>query len=56
MSIMVGVAGKGDVEAILRAIRLCMAVARGGVHADLAIPIRGMKRKVGSTVVLTTSG
>ena len=37
--VVVGVAGEGDIEAILQADQSLHRVGRGGIHADLAVPI-----------------
>ena len=37
--VMVGVAGEGDVKAILHADQSLHRIGRGWVHADLAVPI-----------------
>ena len=39
MPIMVGIAGEGDVEAILETDQALHCVGRGWIHADLAVPI-----------------
>ena len=37
--VMVGIAGEGDIEAILQADQALHRIGRGWVHADLAVPI-----------------
>ena len=39
--VVVGVAGEGDIEAVLQADQPLHRIGRGWVHADLAVPIHG---------------
>ena len=39
MPVVIGVAGEGDVEAVLQADQALHGVRRGGIHADLAVPV-----------------
>jgi hypothetical protein len=48
---MVGVAGEGDVEAILEVDQALHCVGRRRIHANLTV----MNRKVGSTTSFTTA-
>ena len=41
MPVVVGIAGEGDLEAILQANQPLHRIGRGWVHADLAIPVHG---------------
>ena len=47
MPVMVGVAGKGDVVAVLEIDEALHRVGRGGVHADLSVPIERHESKRG---------
>ncbi len=47
MAIVVGVAGKGDVESILEADEALHGIGRGGVHANLPVPIQRHETKGG---------
>ena len=55
VAVVVGVGGPGDVVLVLVGDHAGHGVGAGAVHADAAVPVEVMKRKVGSTLGLRIS-